>query len=87
MYLVRVFPQKNEDLVQLGKGVSGGLEAAVHSLRVLLDRNQHFLALSLDSKNAIQFNSQSRRGKAGATSAMRIELNAFFVSRYSARKC
>ena len=33
---------------QFGEGVPGGLESVVHSIRVLLDQNPEFLALSID---------------------------------------
>jgi hypothetical protein len=47
----------NEKLMsgfQFGEGVPGGLESVVHSIRVLLDKNPEFLALSIDMKNAFQ---------------------------------
>ena len=37
---------------QLGEGVPAGLEAVSHSIRLLLDREPTFLALSLDMRNA-----------------------------------
>ena len=37
---------------QLGEGVPAGLEASTHSVRLILDRNPTFLALSLDMRNA-----------------------------------
>ena len=36
---------------QLGEGVTAGLEASTHSVRLILDRNPTFLALSLDMRN------------------------------------
>ena len=47
----------NEKLMsgfQFGEGVPGGLESVVHSIRVLLDQNPEFLALSIDMKNAFK---------------------------------
>jgi hypothetical protein len=37
---------------QLGEGVPAGLEASTRSVRLIMDRNPTFLALSLDMRNA-----------------------------------
>jgi hypothetical protein len=41
---------------QLGEGVPAGLDASTHSVRLILDRNPTFLALSLDMRNAFKLN-------------------------------
>ena len=55
--IVKISRQKiNAELMsgfQLGEGVPAGLEASTHSVRLILDRNPTFLALSrLDMRNA-----------------------------------
>ena len=65
---------------QLGEGVSGGLEAAVHSLQILLSQNHEFLALSIDMKNA--FNSIRRADVAKQVYRHFPELVPFFKMCY-----
>ena len=73
----------NEKLMsgfQFGEGVPGGLESVVHSIRVLLDQNPEFLALSIDMKNA--FNTIRRADVAKQLHAQFPELIPFFKMCY-----